>query len=300
MLNTVSVVIPAFNCAATIQEAVATARGQTHRPMEIIVVDDASTDDTLAKLEKLTGPDLVILRNTHNAGGAASRNRGIDAARGDVIAFLDADDLWDPWKLERQLAALNAAHAPAFCFTAVVFTNEYDERRVSPRRAPKQGENVPDFMLKHGNLVQTSTIMAPRVALDGIRFTESLRRYQDIDFVLRLDAAGLRALYIDTPLVEWRHIGHATRVSKNPDPKVMREFLAHHGERLTLAQRLGHEMRSLAPRPGVLGAVQWSWRLLLSVGVGALAARNALSLLLKHTIGVRHFGVLRDRFGVGS
>lgn len=300
MLNSVSVVIPAFNCSATIQEAVATARAQTHRPVEIIVVDDASSDDTLMKLQAVAGRDLVILRNMRNAGGAASRNRGIDAARGDVIALLDADDLWEPSKLERQLAALNAAHEPAFCFTAVKFTNEYDERRVSPRRAPKDGESVADFMLKHGNLIQTSTIMVPRLALGDIRFTESLRRYQDIDFVLQLDAAGLRALYIETPLVDWRHIGHAKRVSKNPDPKVLREFLAHHGQRLTFAQRLGHEMRSLAPRPGVLGTVQWSWRLLLSVGVGALAARNAISLLLKHTIGVRHFGALRDRFGVGS
>lgn len=300
MMHTVSVVIPAFNCAATIRDAVLTAREQTHRPLEIVVVDDGSTDDTLAQLEALRGYDLVVLRNVRNLGGAAARNRGIDAARGEFIAFLDADDIWAPTKLEQQLAALSSVREPAFCFTAVEFLNEYGERRISPRRAPRSGEGMPDFMLKHGNLVQTSTIMVPRSLLTRCRFNERLRRYQDIDFVLQLAAAGLKAIYLDAPLVEWRSVGNATRVSRNPDPAPLREFLACHGDRLTLAQRIGHEVRSIPPPPGLLGVVQWSGRLLLAVGVGALALRHAGSLLLKHTLGVRQFGALRSRLGVGS
>jgi glycosyltransferase involved in cell wall biosynthesis len=300
MMQTVSVVIPAFNCAATIQEAVATARAQTHRPLEIIVIDDASSDDTLAKLAAIAGPDLVVIRNRRNAGGAAARNRGIEFARGDVIAFLDADDLWAPTKLEQQLEMLNAAAGPAFCFSAVSFTNEYRERRISPRRAPQPGESLPDFMLKAGNLVQTSTLAVPRQLLGRCRFTESLRRFQDIDFVLQLDAAHVHALYLPDTLVEWRNVGNPKRVSSNADPSVIHAFVERHRDRLTLAQRLGLEIRSLGPPPGLFGALRWSARVLLSVGAGALAAPHAVSLLLKHTLGLRTFGALRSRLGVGS
>lgn len=299
-MKTVSVVIPAYNCSATIQEAVATARAQTHRPEEIIVIDDASSDDTLEKLAQVAGPDLVVLRNRRNAGGAATRNRGIECARGDVIAFLDADDLWVPDKLEKQLALLNASPGPSFCFSAVSFVNEYGERRVSPRRAPKSDESLPDFMLKYGNLVQTSTIVVPRQLLAHIRFTETLRRFQDIDFVLQLDAAGVRALYSSEKLVDWRNVGNPKRVSSNADLSVIQAFIARHGERLTFAQRLGLEVRSFGPPPGIFGALRWSGRVLLSVGTGSLGAHNALSLVLKHTLGLRYFGALRNRLGVGS
>jgi glycosyltransferase involved in cell wall biosynthesis len=300
MMQTVSVVIPAYNCAATIEEAVATARAQTHRPLEIIVIDDASSDETLAKLATIAGPDLVVLRNRRNAGGSAARNRGIEYARGDVIAFLDADDLWAPTKLELQLEMLNAASGPAFCFSAVSFTNEYRERRISPRRAPKPGERLPEFMLKAGNLVQTSTLLVPRHLLGRCRFTDSLRRFQDIDFVLQLDAANVHALYLPDTLVEWRNMGNPRRVSANPDPSIVHAFVARHRDRLTLAQRLGLEIRSLGPPPGLFGALRWSGRVALSVGAGAIAAPHALSLLLKHTLGLRTFGALRNRLGVGS
>lgn len=299
-LTSVSVVIPAYNCADTIQDAIATARAQTHRPREIIVIDDASSDGTLEKLSQVAGPDLVVIRSRRNAGGAAARNRGIDYARGDVIAFLDADDLWAPDKLEKQLALLNANPGPAFCFSAVSFVNEYGERRISPRRPPKSGESLPDFMLKYGNLVQTSSIVVPRHLLAHVRFTETLRRFQDIDFVLQLDASGVRALYVPDALVDWRNVGNPKRVSSNADASIIHAFVARHGHRLTFAQRLGLEIRSFGPPPGALGGLRWCGRVLLSVGTGALAAPHALSLLLKHTLGLRYFGALRSRLGVGS
>ncbi len=300
MLRTVSVVIPAYNAAKTIQDAIATARAQTHRPNEIIVIDDASSDDTLDRIAEVAGPDLVLIRNARNAGGAATRNRGIQQARFDVIAFLDADDLWAPQKLAVQLDCINRHHGDAFCFSAVNSTNEYAERRVVPRRGPHAKEPLADFMLKAGNVVQTSSIAVPRHLLGGCRFTESLRRFQDIDFVLQLDAARLQALYIDEPLVEWRNVGNPKRVSANCDPSLMRAFLERHGQHLSLAQRLGLEVRSFSPPPGMLGSIRWFGRVLLSVAAGALAIPNAISLLLKHSLGVRHFGALRNRLGVGS
>jgi glycosyltransferase involved in cell wall biosynthesis len=298
-LQSVSVVIPAYNSRDTIQQAVATARAQTLRPMQIVVVDDASKDDTLQQLEAIAGPDLLVVNSPVNGGGGAARNRGIENATGDVVAFLDADDLWAPDKLEKQMALLRTQTRESFCFTAVEHTNEYGEQHILPKREPRAGESLGDYMLKSGNIMQTSTLMVPRHLLARCRFNEKLRRFQDLDFVLSLGDAGVAAAFCREPLVEWRNVGNPKRVSANPDPAVMRTFLGHHTN-LTLSQRLGLEIRSIGPAPGAFGALRWSWRLALSVLSGALALPNAISLLLKHSLGLRYYGALRNRLGARS
>lgn len=298
-LKTVSVVIPAYNSRDTVRDAVATARAQTLRPTQIIVVDDASKDDTLQQLEAIAGPDLLVVKSPVNGGGGAARNRGIDNATGDVVAFLDADDLWAPNKLASQMALLRAQARKSFVFTAVEHTNEYGEKHVLLKREPFPEESVGDYMLKSGNIMQTSTLLVPRQLLAHCRFNEKLRRFQDLDFVLTLGNAGAAAVFCRQPLVEWRNVGNPKRVSSNPDPAIMRTFLSQHPQ-LTLSQKLGLEIRSVGPTPGALGALRWSWRLALSVFSGALAVPNAVSLLLKHSLGLRYYGALRHRLGAGS
>ncbi len=293
-MNTVSVVIPAYNAARTLGEAIASVRAQTLPVLEIIVVDDASKDETLATLEALVGPDLVIVRQSRNAGGSAARNRGIDTARGEWIAFLDADDLWVPHKLEMQLAALATQSMPAFCFSSLVRVNEYGESHVLPKRSPRQGETLADYMLKAGNVVQTSTLLLPRAVLQSCRFRGGLRRFQDIDFVLQLGTAGVTAVHVNEPLVEWRNLGGPT-VSSLQDPSVVRDLFSYHLGRLTIAQRLGLEVRSLNPLPGVLGATHWLGKVLLSVCAGAIAVPNAMSLVLRNSLGIRTYGMIRNK-----
>lgn len=298
-LKTVSVVIPAYNSRDTIQQAVATARAQTLRPTQIVVVDDASKDDTLQQLQAIAGPDLIVVNSPVNGGGGAARNRGIENATGDVVAFLDADDLWAPNKLANQMALLRTQSRESFCFSAVEHTNEYGEQHILPKREPFPGESPADYMLKSGNVMQTSTLLVPRHLLAKCRFNEKLRRFQDLDFVLTLGEAGIAAVFCREPLVEWRNVGNPKRVSSNPDPAIMRTFLSHH-PRLTLSQRLGLEIRSVGPAPGAVGTLRWSWRLALSVLSGALAVPNAVSLLLKHSLGLRYYGALRHRLGARS
>jgi glycosyltransferase involved in cell wall biosynthesis len=105
----VSVVIPAYNAAATLDETLHSVRTQTHRALEIIVVDDGSTDTTRALAERHAAADgrLRVLHQA-NAGVAAARNTGWQHARSDLIAFVDADDLWAPTKIDKQLRALLA------------------------------------------------------------------------------------------------------------------------------------------------------------------------------------------------
>jgi glycosyltransferase involved in cell wall biosynthesis len=102
----VSVVIPVFNGDSTIVRAVESVLTQTHPPFEIIVINDASTDDTASVLEQLaqtSGIPLIVMTNSDNVGPGVSRNVGWSHARGDLIAFLDADDVWHPQKLEIQV-----------------------------------------------------------------------------------------------------------------------------------------------------------------------------------------------------
>jgi glycosyltransferase involved in cell wall biosynthesis len=118
----VCVVVPAYNAAATLDETLCSVRAQTHRALEIIVVDDGSSDETPAIVERhaVEDPRLRLLRQA-NAGVAAARNAGWRAAKADLISFIDADDLWAPTKIERQLQALEQAGPStglAYCWTA--------------------------------------------------------------------------------------------------------------------------------------------------------------------------------------
>lgn len=106
----VSVVIPAYNASATIDETLRSVRSQSHELLEIHVVDDGSTDNTVMVAQKHADQDprIRIIRQDH-AGVAAARNRGWQSARADFIGFVDADDLWAPTKVERELQALISA-----------------------------------------------------------------------------------------------------------------------------------------------------------------------------------------------
>lgn len=101
----VSVVIPAYNAGRTLHETLMSARAQTHASLEIIIVDDGSTDETAKVAARHAADDpRVSLIHQRNAGVAAARNAGVAAARGEFVALLDADDLWASTKIERQLA----------------------------------------------------------------------------------------------------------------------------------------------------------------------------------------------------
>lgn len=114
MADLVSVIIPTFNSAAYLTEALRSVAAQTHRNLEIIVVDDGSTDGTEA-LVKGAFPDARYLGQA-NSGAGAARNLGAQSARGDLFAFLDADDFWAPEKLALQLARLEREPAVDLVF----------------------------------------------------------------------------------------------------------------------------------------------------------------------------------------
>jgi glycosyltransferase involved in cell wall biosynthesis len=130
----ISVLVPAYNAEATIGETLASAAAQTHRNLEIIVVDDGSTDATPAIVTEAarSDPRIRLLRQP-NAGVAAARNRALDEARGTYVAPLDADDIWSTHKLERQFARLRQVPEAGlvYCWSADIDQASYVvERRL--------------------------------------------------------------------------------------------------------------------------------------------------------------------------
>jgi glycosyltransferase involved in cell wall biosynthesis len=175
---------------------------QTFKEYEVIVIDDGSTDETGDVVSRF-GPLIRYIRQPHS-GVAAARNRGITQSRGDLIAFLDADDLW----LEEMLAAL----VPLFddLTTAVATADNYrwDQRRAieqSPRKwqrkpHPADHEDLWTRLL-HTNTISPSTTVVRRVVLQAVGlFDETLTHASDYELWLRIVRAGYRVRFIDRPL----------------------------------------------------------------------------------------------------
>lgn len=126
----VSVIMPAFNSGRFIQDSMDSVREQTYSNWELLVIDDASDDNTVEKVKQVMVLDgrIKLFRNENNQGTGFARNKGIKAAKGHYIAFLDADDLWKPYKLETQLAFMEENQI-SICFSSYERINENGERR---------------------------------------------------------------------------------------------------------------------------------------------------------------------------
>ena len=203
----VTVVIPVFNRTDTIGAAVESVLEQTYSDLELLVVDDGSTDRTLDTLATISDPRLRVLASPRNMGVSAARNRGIREARGDWVAFQDSDDLWLPDKLERQMARIAEAGADCvggYCGMLIVGTTLNASGAEAYYPPPGIGQREGDIleMLLKVSLISTQTLVARREALDGIGgFDEELPALVDWDCVLRLARLGKFA-FVDKPLVK--------------------------------------------------------------------------------------------------
>lgn len=128
----VSVVMTLYNKGAYVEEAVQSILGQTYTDLELLVVDDVSTDDGLVKMKALTDPRIRILEGERNGGRAAAANRGVEASRGEYIAFLDADDIMFPERLAKQVAYLDAHPEVTILGTCVEQLREVNTRKCWP------------------------------------------------------------------------------------------------------------------------------------------------------------------------
>jgi glycosyltransferase involved in cell wall biosynthesis len=295
----VSVIIPTHNRALRVQRAITSALDQTHGSVEVIVVDDGSTDRTADRVAERFGPDdRLTLISTENRGVAGARNTGIEAASGDFVAFLDSDDEWFPWKLEFQLECLRRVPDAGLVWT--------DMRAVDPDGVEIAPRHIRDFYLHYGeidiadvldgpisvsrpefgtarlwhgdlytamlggNLIHTSTVLMTRERLAVVQsFDESLiRTGEDFDFHLRSAAAGPVA-FADVPTITYR-VGAPDQLTR---PDLMVQMATNH---LATIEKAVTADRGRTPRRDLerarAAAHGWLGEELLATGLGAEAA----------------------------
>lgn len=202
----VSVVIPAYNRAHSVCRSVESVLRQTYRPLEVIVVDDGSTDNTLEVIGVFG--DLIKVVRQPNAGPSAARNTGVTHAKGEIIAFLDSDDTWKPEKLERQVRLMIAAGPRVPCCVCNAETiaggrrgqNSFEIAGVVSGLAEGYWLNPADLIASRF-LLFNQVVAIWRAAFEKTGgFNEAMKILEDHDLAFRLSLLGPWA-FISEPMV---------------------------------------------------------------------------------------------------
>ncbi|HEU5134684.1 MAG TPA: glycosyltransferase [Steroidobacteraceae bacterium] len=203
----VSIILPTFNRANHLRETVASVFAQSWKDWELIVSDDGSDEATRAFIETLGTDERVrILWGTHSGIPAVARNAALRAARGEYVAFLDSDDLWEPAKLARQLERLRLEPSCRWCYTAFQRIDE-DGRLLadeSTRRFQPVAGQIFAAILQARASLRTPCVLAERQLVSTLGgFDETLLDCEDLDLWLRLALIADVAV-VDEPLVRVR------------------------------------------------------------------------------------------------
>jgi len=196
----VTVVIPAYNAERFIADTLRSVQSQTFRDFEVVVVDDGSTDRTAAIVDAF-GPPVQRVHQ-RNGGVSRARNAGIGSARGRFIAFLDADDLWDPFKLEAQVTLLKARTELGFCYTGVRHID--GEGRVSSVKPARDHLDLCRTLLLESSVIAISSVVVRRELVEQSGgFDPDFSQCADWDFWIRMSRLAQYAA-VTAPLVGYR------------------------------------------------------------------------------------------------
>lgn len=270
-LGKVSIIMPTYNYGRYLRESIASVVAQEYPDWELLVVDDGSTDDTpaiLATLMEELRDDRIRATRLVNGGVSRARNHALEMATGDFIAFLDADDLWLPRKLSRQVAALAEFGDADFVFTNFVrFQNDgarlADHFSFTPelRQLPATASRDRDAFLLEGDAFSSllgvaempwypTANMIRRRAIGAVRFDTARKIAEDIDFFARV-WIGTKGVVIFDVLCELRrHGSNASHVLQIPHQLNMIDVLEKipvmsEQQRLAVRERIGREWASL-------------------------------------------------------
>jgi teichuronic acid biosynthesis glycosyltransferase TuaG len=218
----VSIITPTYNAANYIRDTIFSVQLQTHRNWEMIIVDDCSTDDTQSIVAEIAKNDnrvrLISLAN--NGGSAVARNKGLDCSTGDFLAFLDADDLWLPEKLQKQLDFMKLTNS-VFCFTAYELIDT--KGNLLDKVIDTHGPPSVDYMdmLKKRATLGCSTVMLDWNQLSKYRMP-LIRTGQDYGLWLRILKGGNNAYCLQEILTQYRIVPGS--ISRNKFKKSLRQW----------------------------------------------------------------------------
>ncbi|MDX2471393.1 MAG: glycosyltransferase family A protein [SAR324 cluster bacterium] len=248
----VSIIMPAYNSEATIGDAVATVIAQNYKSWELVIINDGSTDST-EKVAASFEDDRIRLITHINCGVAKSRNRGLEEASGELIAFLDADDLWLPDKLQMQVEQFaKGGERLGLAHHNYVEFGDFGERLPGHLKHCKglalAGEIWQDLMVV--NFIGTLSVMVKKEALTQVGgFDETLNGPEDWDLWIKV-AKDWQIGYIPEPLALYRQ--HEGGISKDYRPyaaqilKVLERHLLAHGSKSNQARGLWLHNRHMA------------------------------------------------------
>jgi glycosyltransferase involved in cell wall biosynthesis len=240
MTPSVSVVIATYNYGRFLRSALESALNQTHRDLEVIVVDDGSTDDTPTVMEPFLAEPRVRYHRTEHLGQPGAKNAGIRLCRASLIAFLDADDLWLPTKIEKQLALFASNPKLGVAYTQRSLMDEFGHPLEYRQPACHRGQVLSEMYLT--NFVCFSSVMVRREVFDTVGlFDERLKLAIDYDLWLRT-AKEFEFDYVLEPLVTYR-VGHANLSRRFGERlrtvrRIRKRFLNDHGGRKLLLPAL--------------------------------------------------------------
>lgn len=196
MSGLVSVIIPTYNRAHCIKRSIDSVLSQTYSNVEVIIVDDCSTDDTKTIVSSYTDQRIRYVKLDKNSGACAARNKGIDIALGEFVAFQDSDDVWHQDKLEKQLNIFKNNIVDVVVCKLLV-----DEEILKPQKLPEGRLDLRSGLFEIG----TQTIVARKEVFDEFKFDIMMPRFQEFEWLLRV--IKKHTIYcIDTGLVDY-HFG---------------------------------------------------------------------------------------------
>lgn len=294
MSRLVSVVIPVHNRAHLLTAALRSALAQRDVEVEVVVVDDGSTDDPGEVVAAVGDVRARVIRREERGGGSAARNSGIDAARGDVIAFLDSDDAWVPDKLAKQQEFLRSHPRTGLVVCGFVAVYPDGRRRIASPGLLR-GEALHRLLMLSGGPLTTSMFLVEADVARMVRFDEALPALQDLDFALRVAQAGFRVGGVSDVLVHKnaetpgrvfsrvneirarQMLLQKYRVSLEQDPR----RLARHHQALGLAlSRAGNADAARAHlRSARKAAGDWGSRLLVPLAASPRLLSSSISVL---------------------
>lgn len=196
-----SVIIPMYNCSGTIKQAIQSVQDQSYENLEILVINDQSIDRSLEIVNELAKKDkrIHVIENKKNLGVAQSRNIGFENARGEYIALLDGDDIWEPNKLEQQIALLQNSNCD-FCYTSYSYINGIGEGIGLPHIVP----NTCSYkdLLKENSICCSSVVL--RTSLIKKHKMTSEFFHEDFVYWLKLLKSGYSGIGCNQVLVKYR------------------------------------------------------------------------------------------------
>jgi glycosyltransferase involved in cell wall biosynthesis len=192
----VSVIIPVFNAEKYLAEAIGSVLSQIYKNIEVICVNDKSTDNSLSILKSFSDK-IILINNEDNCGTAESRNKGIRLARGEFLAFIDNDDIWENNKLQVQINQfrnnpdLDISFSYMQCFISPEISKEANNLRYCPP------DTIPGYI--------PSTIMVKRTSFEKVGYFDSRwTNGESVDWIFKAQEAGLNIQLIDQVLVKRR------------------------------------------------------------------------------------------------